>query len=217
LTNKKINNPIALEDRGQQGKRLFSPTAGRNQGVIAEALADSLKQNARVLEVGSGTGEHGIATLAERPDLFWQFSDPDLQSRESHMAWMSHAGYDLPLSLNLDVCEEGWIKDLPKYDTIFSANMIHIAPWEATIGLAKGAETILGEDGKICLYGPFLEGSSSISSNLRFDQNLKARNAAWGVRELDSVKHIFAKHGFNRMTRRDMPKNNLFLVLSRQS
>ncbi len=207
--------PIALEERGQKDGRLFSPSAGRNKGVIADVLAEVLSAQASVLEIASGTGEHGIETLSRRPDVTWQFSDPDPQSRESQAAWIAAEGLDLPQPLDINTMQDGWTDGLGTYDAIFCANMIHIAPWEAALGIASGASQCLTHDGMVCFYGPFQEGGSTAPSNLDFDRSLKARNPAWGVRELDSVKHIFAKHGFNQMTRRVMPKNNLFLLISR--
>jgi len=115
----------------------------------------------------------------------------------------------------VDMCATDWTHSLDRFDALFSANMIHIAPWEAALGLAAGAVDVLTDSGAIWLYGPFLDGAESAPSNLAFDASLKSRNSAWGVRSIDSVKHIFAKHGFNGYSRRDLPKNNLLLGFSR--
>jgi len=208
--------PIALEDRDQRDGRLFSPSARRNKTHIARALSTELPLNASVLEVGSGTGEHGIEILMQRPDLNWQFSDPDRASRESQKAWTAYSKLELNAPIDLDVAEaESHMQVTVKYDAIFSANMIHIAPISALHGLAELSANCMAEDGHVFLYGPFLRDANSAPSNLEFDQSLKRRNPAWGVRELDFVKHIFAKHGFNATSLRDMPKNNSLLGLSR--
>ncbi len=102
-----------------------------------------------------------------------------------------------------------------KYDAIFSANMVHIAPVSALHGLAELAAQAIKEGGQMILYGPFLFGTDSAPSNLDFDASLKRRNPAWGVRESDFVKHIFAQNGFNVFKLRDMPKNNFLLGMSR--
>lgn len=214
----KYNNHITLEDRAQNKDRLFSPSAGRNKAVIATNLAELLPDSAKVLEIASGTGEHGAELYQMRPDVMWQYSDPDPQSRRSQMAWAAYIDPDgncLIPPLNLDMCKANWTEGLGQYSAIFAANMIHIAPWEAALGLAAGGEQILTQTGTIWLYGPFLDGGASAPSNLAFDNNLKQRNSAWGVRSIDSVKHIFAKHGFNHVSRRDLPKNNLLLGFSR--
>ena len=203
------DRPIALEDRDRDGARMFSPSAVRNKAVIAAALAEILPDGASVLEVGSGTGEHGAALGEARPDVTWQYSDPDAESRRSQAAW-ARPGWPEPLDLDLRVGT--WWGGLPRVDAVFSANMIHIAPIEAAIGLAEGASHLTD---CVLLYGPFLLGEASAPSNLEFDRSLRRRDPRWGVREFESVKHIFAERGFSRANRRDMPANNLLLEFAR--
>ncbi len=210
------SDPIALENRDLKDGRLYSSSAGRNKADIADALKDMLPRDARVLEIGSGTGEHGIEALSVRPDVHWQFSDPDADSRSSQAAWITHQGYDLPAPIDLDARNAAWPEMFSEpFDVLYSANMIHIAPIEALKGLAAQADLVLTETGTIILYGPFLFGSASEPSNLKFDTALKDKNPTWGVRELDLVKHIFGQNGFNRVERRAMPKNNHIIGLSR--
>lgn len=203
------DKPIALENRDCDGDRMYSPSAGRNKAVIAERLAELLPIDARVLEVGSGTGEHGAALGGLRPDVVWQYSDPDAASRKSQSAW-ARPGWPEPLAL--DLTQTDWFRELKPQTAVFSANMIHIAPLEAAIGLAKGAAALTDE---VILYGPFLFGADSAPSNLDFDASLKHRDPRWGVRELQTVKHIFEDVGFNRVKRFDMPRNNHIVRLSR--
>ena len=203
------DRPIALETRVEEGDRMFSPSAGRNKTDIADTLAGVLPRHAQVLEVGSGTGEHGAALADVRPDVHWQYSDPDVRSRRSQRAWASPTWPD---PLELSVTSPNWSRDLPRYDVIFSANMIHIAPWDATLGLAVGA---FERADTVIFYGPFLTGTSTAPSNLEFDQSLKRRNPAWGVRKLSTVKDIFAKLGFSESETISMPRNNLIVRLSK--
>ena len=203
------DTPIALEDRDSDGAKLFSPSAGRNKAVIAEALAARLPDAASVLEIGSGTGEHG-ATLGERrPDVVWQYSDPDAASRASQAAW-ARAGWPEPLALDVQVGD--WWAGLPRVTALFSANMIHIAPIEAAIGLAEGAQHLTD---RVILYGPFLLGEASAPSNREFDLSLRRRDPRWGVRELDIVKHIFGERSFNLSESLEMPRNNRLLEFGR--
>ena len=203
------DKPIALEDREQDGARLYSPSAGRNQGIISDWLSSHLPENASVLEVGSGTGEHGAAAGEKRPDIVWQYSDPDAQSRASQTAW-ARDGWPTPLNIDLRV--KDWAKGLPQFEAVFSANMIHIAPIEAAKGLAAGAATLTNS---VILYGPFLFGDNSAPSNLDFDASLKRRDSRWGVREFELVKHIFENVGFSQAERFEMPRNNHIVRLSR--
>ncbi len=208
--------PIHLESRDDAGElRLSSPSAGRNSAIIAEVLKTHMPENARVLEIASGTGEHAVAACTSRPDIVWQTSDPDERSRQSQDAWCSECPGQISKSLEINTMASNWWADLGQFDAVFCANMIHIAPWEAALGIANSADHILSDGGLVILYGPYLEGVETAESNLRFDQNLKARNIAWGVRSLDSVKHIFADVGFNLQARLEMPKENRILIFSR--
>lgn len=216
MTSEQINkNALALEDREALGRRLTSPSAGRNKEVIAETLKPLLTQDGHILEIASGTGEHGMAICDQRPDIAWQYSDPDARSRASQDDWRLDNPMQLRPALPLDMTAPDWWGGLPNYTDIFSANMVHIAPIEACYGLALGAAHLIKEDGRIFLYGPFLDGENSAPSNLDFDKSLKSRNPAWGVREQGFVKHIFAKAGFNHSDLIAMPKNNHIFVFSR--
>ena len=210
-------SPTALEARQSNQGRLFSPSAGRNKSDIAAALFEILPLAASVLEIGSGTGEHGIEAVTLRPDIRWQFSDPDPVSRASQVAWAAHSEHEFAAPLVLDMSDpQSRAQVTEPYDAIFSANMIHIAPISALHGLAELAARVVSEAGHMILYGPFLFGEAPAPSNLDFDASLKRRNPEWGVRDLEAVKHIFAKQGFNSAKLRDMPKNNFLLDLSRR-
>lgn len=201
--------PIALEDRDRDGNRLFSPSAGRNKAIIAAWLAQNLPIGTRILEVGSGTGEHGAALGDVRSDVIWQYSDLDANSRTSQSAW-KRALWPEPLAL--DLTQQDWTKSLDPYDAIYSANMIHIAPIEAAVGLARGAAKLTET---VILYGPFLFGDQSAASNLDFDASLRRRDPRWGVRDLVNVKHIFQNEGFKQVQHFDMPRNNHIVRLSK--
>ncbi len=207
--------PIHLEQRTQDGARKFSPTAARNRAPIAEVLSPLLLKDARVLEIASGTGEHALYMCALRPDIIWQPSDPDADSRASQADWAKDSGGNMRPPLDVDVMQSGWAAKLPPFDVIYCANMIHIAPWAATEGLAAGAQDSLKSGQLLILYGPFKQGDDTAPSNLDFDASLKSRNPAWGVRDLEAVKHIFELHGFNSLQQSVMPKNNLILVFKR--
>jgi cyclopropane fatty-acyl-phospholipid synthase-like methyltransferase len=203
---------IALELRERRDARLSSPSAGRNKAVIAAALAELLAENARVLEIASGTGEHALACVTARPDLSWTPSEPDDESRGSVDAWAEEAGGRIARCLSVATTEAGWADGIGPFDALFCANMIHIAPWEAAEGLFRGAAELIAEGGMVCLYGPFQEGATTAPSNLDFDASLKARDPRWGVRALSDVDALAQGCGFDREARREMPANNLLLV-----
>lgn len=209
-------DPIHLEARETVGERLYSPSAGRNREAIVRELSPRLARGARVLEIASGTGEHAVTMCKSRDDIVWQPSDPDAGSRASQNAWRSECPGQMLPSLEIDTTVDAWweVFDGQRFDALYCANMIHIAPWEAALGLAKAAPHILTPAGQIMLYGPFKEGGATAASNLEFDENLKRRNPKWGVRDLESVKHIFADAGYAMNARIVMPKENRILIFS---
>lgn len=208
-------NPIHLENREQTGTRLFSPTAGRNKEPISRAISEHIPRGARVLEIASGTGEHGAYMCSSRPDIFWQPSDPNAESRASQDDWAQDCGGRMLPSLPIDTTLLDWADTLTSFDVIYCANMIHIAPWEAGVGLVRGAASILKADSKFILYGPFIEEGETATSNLQFDVSLKSRNPEWGVRNLEDVKHIFSEAGFTHSARIVMPKENRTLIFTK--
>jgi len=209
--------PIHLENRDKFGARLYSPTAGRNKGPIGEVLAEHLPQNAKVLEVASGTGEHAVHVCGIRPDISWQPTDIDPGSRASQNAWRTDVPSQMHPAMSIDTTAFEWWGELESFNAVYCANMIHIAPWEAALGLAAGAGQLLPADGLMMLYGPFQEGEATALSNLSFDANLKRRNPAWGVRDLSSVKHIFADAGLSLSARLVMPAENRLLVFTKRA
>lgn len=95
-------------------------------------------------------------------------------------------------------------------------HLIHISPWEATLGLFAGAARLLAPGAPVILYGPYIEpGVATADSNLAFDTSLRSRNPAWGLRDTDAVKAAAADAGFAFTARRNMPANNVMLLFRR--
>lgn len=92
--------------------------------------------------------------------------------------------------------------------------MVHISPWEATLGLFAGAARLLDRHGgPLILYGPYLEqGVDTAPSNLEFDASLKARDGGWGLREAEALDRLAATNGLARSVRYGLPTNNIMLV-----
>lgn len=195
--------------------RKFSPSAARNRDAIFDALNSLIPKGAHILEIASGSGEHGLHICNQRRDITWQPTDIDPTARASQAACQAICDGELLYPVEVDVMKAGWQDKFEGISGIFCANMIHIAPWEAAMGLAHGAFKLLNENELLVLYGPFLTGDDTANSNLAFDRSLKSRNPAWGVRDLASVKHIFAMAGFNTVQTIAMPSNNLILVFQR--
>ena len=195
--------------------RREAPAAQRNRQPILDVLKHHLPAEGLVLEIASGTGEHVVHFATAAPHLTFQPSDPDDGARASIDDWV--ATLRLPNvrpALALDVTSPSWPVD--HASAILCSNMIHIAPWEASLGLMAGAGRILPPGGLLFLYGPYRRGGRHTApSNEAFDLDLRRRNPAWGVRDLEAVADLAAAQGFDPPVITEMPANNLTLAFRR--
>ena len=193
-----------------------SPSTARNRQPILEVLAARLPISARVLEVASGAGEHAVFLAEALPAVHWQPSDPDPTARESIAAWRAHAGLrNLAEPLAIDAADSATWPSEP-VDAIVCINMIHISPWASAEGLMAAAGRLLTPGGKLFLYGPYVEAHvPTAPSNLAFDESLKSRNPAWGLRNLADVAALAADSGLALVERIAMPANNLVVVFEK--
>ncbi len=192
--------------------RRHAPATLRNREAILAVLRGVLPAAGLALEVASGSGEH-CAFLAEAlPALRFQPSDPDPEARTSIDAWCAGLANVAP-ALALD-CLAPW--PALKADAVLCINMIHISPWAATLGLLAGAAATLPPGAPLYLYGPYRQaGQPFAESNAAFDASLRARNPAWGIRELEAVATAAAAQGFGPPAVTPMPANNLSVVFRR--
>jgi SAM-dependent methyltransferase len=192
-----------------------APATERNREPIAAVLREVLPERGLLLEVAAGTGEHAAFLAPLFPGLRWQPSDPDPEAMTSIEAWAADA--DAPNLLPpvfLDAASGTWPVDVA--DAVLCINMIHISPWSATEGLMRGAARLLPPGGPLVLYGPYRRaGVATAPSNEAFDASLKARDPAWGLRDLEAVEAEAAGQGlgFDRLW--EMPANNLTFVFRR--
>ena len=191
-----------------------APAALRNREPIAEVLARELPASGTVLEIAAGTGEHAVFFAEAFPALAWQPTDPSDEALASIAEYLAdYAGSNLAAPLRLDAAQpESW--PVTRADAMVCINMVHISPWEATLGLFAGAARVLrASGGPLVLYGPYIEqGVETAPSNLEFDASLKARNPLWGLREAEALDALAAQHGTARSARYALPANNIILV-----
>jgi cyclopropane fatty-acyl-phospholipid synthase-like methyltransferase len=199
-------------------RRTFAASTARNREPILAVLRRVLPENAKVLEIASGAGEHAVFLARAMPTLDWQPSDPDREARDSIAGWVAHEALtNVRPPLAIDVHDETWgVEDRAPFGAIVSINMIHIAPWSAALGLLKGAGRLLRAGGLLFLYGPFLqEGRHTAPSNAAFDASLRARNAEWGVRDLSEICIAAERHSLRLHEIVEMPANNLSVIFAK--
>lgn len=200
----------------QQGARRSAPAALRNREPIAEVLAEWLPESGTVLEIASGTGEH-VVHFAERfPRITWQPSDLDPGALGSIAAWREAAALpNIKPPVVLDAASADWPIDRAK--AVLSINMVHISPWASALGLLDGAGRLLAPSAPLILYGPWLRHATATApSNLDFNEDLKRRNPQWGLRTVEVFVGAAEQRGFALEEQREMPANNLMLLLRRR-
>jgi len=205
-------DPINATPRGG----LASPAAARNTGPILQVLKAHMPGRGRVLEIAAGSGEHAVAFATALPGLDWTPSDPSAEARASIAAWAAAAALpNLRPPPALDVLDPATWPEAP-FQAVVCVNMVHISPWAATEGLMALAGSRLAPGGLLALYGPYREADAPLApSNAAFDDSLKARDPAWGLRDRDEVAAAAKAEGLALTWRVGMPAENLMLLFRR--
>jgi hypothetical protein len=191
----------------------YAPACDRNKEPILDVLRRHFADRRRVLEIGSGTGQHAVHMAAALPQLIWQTSDV-ADNLSGIRLWLAEAGLpNLPPPLELDV--NGALPS-GRYDAVFSANTSHIMSWGEVQKLFAGLDTLLTDDAVLAVYGPFNYGGQFTSaSNREFDRSLRERAAHMGLRDFEAVDALARSIGLALVEDCAMPANNRTLVWRR--
>ena len=184
----------------------FAPACERNREPILAVLKQHFADRRRVLEIGSGTGQHTVHFAAALPHLVWQCSDV-----AAHLAgirlWLDEAALpDTPPPLAIDIND-----GLPSgdYDAVFSANTLHIMGWDEVERLFEALPHAMSAAALLVVYGPFnIGGRFTSASNAAFDASLRAGDPRRGIRDLEAVDALARKAGLTLLEDREMPANN---------
>ncbi|WP_111496971.1 MULTISPECIES: DUF938 domain-containing protein [Marinobacter] len=184
----------------------------RNQQPIAEALSPYLAGGGRWLELGSGTGQHGVYIASRHAGVVWQLSDLE-DAQPGLLAWQSEAALDnLPPPRILDVTRDS----VPSgdFDGVFSANTVHFVGWPIVRALFDRIAEALRPGGYAALYGPFnREQRFTSEGNAALDEWLRSRDPDSGIKDEADVIECAAERGLRFHDVQDMPANNRLLVL----
>jgi len=195
----------------RMSEKPFAPACERNRDPILAVLRAHFADRRRVLEIGSGTGQHAVHFAAALPELVWQTSDR-IENLTGIRAWLDEAALaNTPPPIELDVAGGAW--PALRYDAIFSANTLHIMSWAEVESLFVALPALTTADAKLAVYGPFNYGGRFTSaSNAAFDQSLKSRAPEMGIRDIEAVDRLARSAGFRLLDDVAMPANNRTLV-----
>ena len=198
--------------------RLFFSATQRNRDCIGDVLSLIIKKNGSILEIGSGSGEHGVVFQKRFPEIIWQTSDPDLLHRKSIISWIEYEELNkiMPQPLALNVENIPWKVPLNlahSLQGIVSINMIHVAQWSCTKALFRESGKLLKKGKFLILYGPFkICNKHTSESNYFFDNSLKMQDDLWGIKNLEEVCYESNKNGFYQEDIIGMPANNFSII-----
>lgn len=194
----------------------FAPSCENNKDPILSVLRRHLLPAPNgtlrtVLEIAGGTGQHAMYFAQNMPHLHWQSTDVPDNVDSLNLRITAAQLNNLPFAKALDVTQDEWGFD--PVDYIFTANSLHIMPWQAAQDFIRQAGGLLKPDGKLCVYGPFkYQSEFTTPSNAQFDLWLKSRNPASGVRDFEALAELASDVGLHFIEDNAMPANNQLLV-----
>jgi SAM-dependent methyltransferase len=195
----------------------FSEACERNKAPILEVLQRWLgRQAGFVLEIGAGTGQHAVHFARHLPRLSWQPTEQpeNLAALAARAALEGSSNLLAPLAL--EVGQAVWPCESDSVDAVFTANTLHIVSWPQVKALFRGVGRVLRDDGLLVVYGPFRYGGQFTShSNAVFDETLRVRDSAGGIRDFEAVDALAAAGGLRLVEDCAMPANNQTLVWRR--
>jgi len=199
----------------------LSSACERNKHPILEVLRRWLPQGARVLEIGSGGGQHALFFCQQLEQLIWQTTErldhlPELvQGLASPQALAPGARLLPPLELDVGNRSQ-WPS--PMVDAVFTANTLHIFPQKLLPAFLAGSAKVLEAGGLLLIYGPFHQGGVHHSpSNEAFDGFLRSLDPAMGVRDALEIGEQAITVGLEPAATIPMPANNHMLIFRKAS
>ncbi|GAA0322219.1 DUF938 domain-containing protein [Psychrobacter aestuarii] len=197
----------------------FSQACENNREPILSVLRELLTDSKRVLEIGSGTGQHSVYFAPRLPHVSWQTSDVPANHAAIH-AWQQQYPADNvqpPLVLDLTSLDDIRAVTARPYDAVFTANTLHIVSWDLVLRLLGVAASVLPADGLLIVYGPFNEhGDYTSAGNRQFDAALQARGMGSAIRDIETVTVAAGQMQLSLIDRYAMPANNQLLVFQKQ-
>ena len=193
-----------------RGQKPFSEASERNREPLLAVLARHFADRSRVLEIGSGSGQHAVHFAQGLPHLTWQCSDMPAQLPGIRL-WLDQAGLaNTPAPLALDV-DGAW--PCARFDAVFTANTLHILAWEQVLRMFSRLPGAMTNDAVLAIYGPFnYQGRFTSAGNGSFDASLKARTAHMGIRDFEAVDGAAHGAGLELVEDCTMPANNRCLI-----
>ena len=211
-----MTNHLNLPETAEQGsdERMFAPYAERNKAPIFDVLNELFPQNADVLEIASGTGQHCVHFAAQRPDWSWQPSEIDPERIKSINAYQNSSQLpNLHSAITVDISRTDWSETVNSCDGIFLSNLLHLIPDATVNSFIQGAAKVLNHNGILAIYGPFMRGGELTSEgDAEFHATLQTQDPEIGYKDDFDIIDLIENCWLEMMHVIEMPANNLFLI-----
>lgn len=189
----------------------FSPSCERNQQPIFEQLDKLLVDSRKMLEIGSGSGQHALFFANQFPLLRWQPTELAMNHEALQINLAAGSVGNILAPKVVDVCQPDW--GVEPVDVVFTANTLHIMGWAQVKCFFSGVGASLEHGGQLIVYGPFrYAGEYTSASNAEFDMWLQQRDPDSGIRDFLAVNALAEAEGLRLTADVTMPANNQLLV-----
>ncbi|XP_047528160.1 methyltransferase-like 26 [Vanessa atalanta] len=209
---------------GYNGEKLISPAASRNKDPILQVLKrfiicdiDQIEDESPLfVEIASGTGQHVSHFAPHFPGVKFQPSDVDKNVFGSLSFYATNCPTKnilQPIMIDIQNKLSHYGFEENSIDYMYNANMIHISPYECTIGLFENAGHYLKPEALMITYGPYSkDGVITPQSNISFDASLRERNPLWGIRDINDLIKLGDENNLSLIDTIEMPANNMTLI-----
>ena len=198
----------------------FSAACERNADPILAILRTVLEAPVRVLEIGSGTGQHAVHFASHLPHVEWQTSDL-AENHAGICAWLDDVKLpNVRQPIVLDMADPAWTAPLTEsgFSVVYSANTCHIMAWPQVESMLPGVGRLLPSGGWLFIYGPFHDGGVPTSEgNAQFDRALRMDGPHRGIRDIEAMQTLAADNGLLQHADHAMPANNRLLIFQRRA
>ena len=192
----------------------FSQACENNKKPILKVLQEYISEQESLLEIASGTGQHGEFFAKSFTNLLWQTSDLPGAVANLNLRISEANLQNLPPALTLDVNDSNW--SMKKYELLFTANSLHIMPEKSVENFFSKIPNVLQQGALVFIYGPFKYGGKfTTESNAEFNEWLKEKDLRSGIRDFEVICELAVSGGLRLVADVQMPSNNQLLVFSR--
>ncbi|TGZ48722.1 methyltransferase-like 26 [Temnothorax longispinosus] len=200
-------------------KKLVYPAADRNKDPILSVLKRYIQRgtNQTFLEISSGSGQHMAHFAPHFPHVTFYPSEYEPRLLSSIAAYANgYSNIKNPLRIDITTDFRMWGDGIFKPNSleyIYNANMMHISPYQCTIGLFINAGQLLKPNGLLITYGPYaFDGQITPQSNVNFNESLKSQDPSWGLRDVTDLKKLAEENDIKLIEIVDMPANNKTII-----